>query len=369
MERQLKTIWICFFAFKATLGITKLKNPLQRRLQECLATFLKLSLAILVASLVWSFYKSDNLNAKIENGLKMSLFFLYVPLVVYPFFQYKMADSFLAWFEELHQQYGDLGCFKRCKRGSTQIFAFFIVAFPISIVGCVVLDETVVGLITGKLESTLISSSPFGMATVFLYIFHCGGCFLNAICISVTNAFIFLMLLHFIAILQHIQDRIKGLFPNTSKHDFQATIKEVVDLHCSLIEYQEKLNSFSLFPILVFETIIYAELLITWIVAFFIRESIALPLACAGNLGPYLLLCILNENLVDTFKDLKAEIYGIEWYQMSPKQRKMILQIMIVVDNPKPMRCGDFHIISYEELAKILKRVYNCGLFINRFYN
>lgn len=369
MVRYITTIWNCFLTAKVTLGMTKVKGSKYAILQKIFSAYLKLGFVALFLSIAWSLYKSENTSSTIENSLKLFLMGFYIPLWIHLQCNFTLIDSILTLVEGLHRKYGQYDCFIACHKASTRLATTLIWVFPILSIFMVIFDCVVMNLVKGQWESTALSPPPFGSATIFMYLFHCGGAFITYITFGTVNATMLIGILHLNATLEYLQLRLHALTPCTSMIQFQNTVEEVVTIHCQLIEFQTLLFNFAYIPTMAFEFLVYMFLLLIWIVVFFIPESISGAIVSFGVVVLYLILCAFNESSGKLFDDLKVTLYNLEWYNMSPAKQKMILMIMMVVDNPKSMRCGPFHKICYEEFKIMLHRTYSYGLCMNKYYS
>lgn len=167
------------------------------------------------------------------------------------------------------------------------------------------------------------------------------------------------------AIFSFFQIRLRALTSRTTSVEFHRAIKDLVGLHTEMIVYQNKLADLSVVPTLILEFISYGLLLIMWIIVFFLNDLAFLGLIASANLLPYFVLIWMNERLADAYDELRQVLYAIEWYNMSTNKQKALLQIIIIIDCPKLLSAGTFHLINYEGLADMLNRVYSYGLFIN----
>lgn len=368
MVRFIKTIWNCFYSVKILLNIVTLRNSKYRSIQRFSSIYLRLGLIVLILSFAWSFYKSGKASTKIERGLKLLL--TLINLILYLLFNvnYNAIDDILVWIESLYRKYGQIGCFQKCKKISTQASVILIWIMPTLAFLMAIVDCIVTSIVKGKWESSVLSPSPFGFYTIVVYIFYNGGIFLIYTPVGATNAIMFITILHLRTTLEYMQQTLRNLTPQCSRNEFQNIMTKFVDTHCELIKYQQVLFSFSYFPVMAFEVLVYSLFLLLWIAVFFVHELLFIGTFAFGLVLLYVILCGLNAQLADAFDDLKEALYDLDWYNMRPQQRNMLLTAMVIVGNPKQMRCGPFHIICYEEFATILNRVYKYGLFITNFY-
>lgn len=369
MGKHLATIFKIFHCVKVALGIEKFQNSWHTKCQLLLRGFLCFSLIIALLSAVWTFYNVDGISAKLTYIILLvtALTFSIVTLILMSLIT--TCEALFSWLESLHGRFGSVANFEKCKKVSNRFVVVFCCIFPIATAFMGVLDCLIVGITTGKLESTFLSPSPFGTwGTLAVFMLHIAAVLMLSVSNESIYAVVLVTLLHFRAILQYIQMRMKALNRQTSRRRFNATIKDVVNLQCELIAYQEILHRFTFVPGLIVEFNYYTALLFAWVAVFFVHDLAFIGMMGIGNSLPYLILCGVNEMLADAFDDLRETLYDLEWYCMSAEKQRVLLMVMAAVDNPKVMRTGPFHVVCFEELAKIWNRVYNYGLFLNNFF-
>lgn len=122
--------------------------------------------------------------------------------------------------------------------------------------------------------------------------------------------------------------------------------------------------------LLMLEALSFLALFFFWIIVFFVPHAILVGLIICGNSVPYFVVALINEQFREVHTDLQQHIYGLKWYEMRAHQRKVLLQVMIIVNCPaKLLTAGPFHDISYETLAEKLKKLYSFGMVTNKIIN
>lgn len=150
------------------------------------------------------------------------------------------------------------------------------------------------------------------------------------------------------------------------RQSFQSSFKVLTFFHCDIIERIKMLNNLMNSMVLVFEIATYSTILFAWIIIFFQRDMIPVALSGAGIASLYFLLCWMDEALMTAFEEISFYLYGLEWYMWSPKQRRTLLQVKILMDRPKILKAGPFHAINYTNLGTMVHRVYSYGIVINK---
>lgn len=365
VQPALTSIWRIYSSIQVIFGDFPVKNRYTSRILKLISNFLLLSVAFMVLTVWYSFCTVDLLSEKIYFGSGGSISTVgafFVP--TYMAFKDEYYDI-LAWCEDIQQRFGGLRIFKQYKRSATNIYRIMIVFGPIAVFFLFLSQWTVLSLTQGKVVSPLNTEIPMESNSVmfFLTLYQILGVCMMMFGCGAIMGLIFVMLYYFMATLEHLQEVAKNLEgPN-----FQEALRDFVGLHCEVREAQEKLARFAFVPTLVLEAMTYSLLIYTWIVAFFIHEMIFLAASASGTVIPYIMLCWVHEKFLDEYDKLRETLHSLDWTAMDPKQRKLLLPLLVMVDYPKHLKTGPFHIISYEEMGNVFNRVYSVGLCLNNY--
>lgn len=366
MEKNLKNIWKIYGISKASIGMADFENPCLTRAQTVLRRFAYLGVICYNASFWVGFLAIDNLFLVIQTGIFAITCPIASSAMLVPFRFKNKYHKCLNWCEDLHSRLGHYECFEKCKETSTKIFLFSATAVPFGTIVLFLAQSIIFSILRGSLVSPFFTPSPFGTpGIVFACFFQYFGTSYIIVCLGIVYSFVFLLLQHFIAILEYMQVLLKQLGPTTPTPVFKKAIAEVVEMHCQVIDYQDVLAEIAFVPILILEIMNYGLFLLIWVTIFFINDLAVLAIAASGNVLPYFLLCWMSERLIDTYDEVKETLYDLEWYRMKPKHAKYLQQIMIAVNHPKLLRAGPFHIVNFAAMGDVLQRVYSYGLIVN----
>lgn len=367
MSQVLTGAWKTFSIIEICFNLKQHKNPKHQRAQKYFSLMLLAGLVYSDLSFLYSIFASAQVSTKIQSGLVFGALFLASVLVVV----YKICrlqyENCIRWCEGLQEVYGKIQVFQTCKDTSNKIIKIFCFFGPIGSVIFLMIQAVIHSSITGKLQLPVPMTLPTDGIILWIVtsIYQCLSTAFFALILGIIYSLTFIMLEHSTAILQYMQIRVGTLTPTCSKQRFYETVKETVDIHCEMMEYHDILAQLTLVPCLIFEFLTYMLFLLVWIVVFHMHEAALMSMTAAGNLVPYIMLCVMAENHADAYDDLRYTLYDLEWYSMSPKQRKCLFQIMVMADRPKLLRIGPFHVVSFEAFADMLDRVYSYGLVIN----
>lgn len=364
MTLQLKKLWSVYRFVKISFGFDKFETKRKRRFQTFFCSILGICSFLLVLTLYYGYFTSETSSAKIQTRIisaGMTLAFICIPIFVAKREQVTIG---LRWCENLQAKYGWMSYFEESKVKSSKTFKVFVYGIPGGSVSLLTI-QSIYNACNG------IRLAPFGTPTPNIGIFvgiclvQCIGVYWHSLTFGMNWSFIVVMQSHFVAAFDHVKTILSQLRPKMSEKDFNAVIKESVDLHCNIIEYQVLLEHFTYYPVLIIEWIIYLLLLISWIAIFHFRDGFFVAFGTALHAVVYFAVCWTNENLDDVYDDVKNSLYDLEWYEMPPKQRKIIQMVMVALQKRRFVRAGPFHVLTYESFADMLNRVYSYGLIIN----
>lgn len=371
--KRLTQVWNQLSALKRLFGLEDFQTHREVRRQKWLTRFFVSNIFLLNFLFFWnSLTSSEPIVLQIyrvilwTNVITVSLYYFLLKR------NKKIYENCLEWCEKFHVEWRDhfliRNRFEDCAVEATKIFRYCGRDLPCVILGIGLIETTVHSAINGRFEVFFPVYLPFVSDQVLLnrvvsFVNQCFAC--AVLCAPMLASFgvIFVTVRYAMAAI----DAMKILLKTTKFYetDFQATIKAVVDLHCDVIKRLDLLINLSKIPILFFEIASYSLLLLIWVIVFFAPSLISMIFAASGEFVIYFLICWMNEQLADAFVDLKLFLYDLKWYDLTPRQRKLLLQIMVAADRPQILQAGPFHMISYESLCSMLNRAYSYGVVIN----
>lgn len=364
---QIPTLQKSFYYFKVVFLLETLENPKHAKIQKRVSRFLFFSVVVVLQAYYYSAFASENVSIKIQSAFLAEILTIATILIILCIIFKDTFEDCLKWCQWLDERFFDSENFRRCKESSTKILAIFVCGLPIVTSTFATLQSITLGILAGKFKICVPLTLPYEspVCVLFVAIAITATAFLVAMSLGLMYGIMFVLLQYFKSILVHLQEIAQLLTPTTSKKVFSDTVKEFVELHCEMIQYQNVLEKFAYVPTLCFEFYTYGLFLIIWIMWFFFRDGIFVAIGCSGNIVPYYILCFLNEKLADAYDDLLFTLYDLKWYEMTPTQRRTILQLMVFVGRQKLLRSGPFHVFSFESFADMLNRVYSYGTVLN----
>lgn len=279
-------------------------------------------------------------------------------------------DNCLDWCEQLHFQTDVTlhSCFKTCADESLQIvrrirlilIIVFTAATSESFVRSI-LKQRFVPWFPIKLP---LISETYLWNGVICYVIN----FSASLAMNLTNIIVFasigMIVKHFIAVLEAMKVLLRQA-ETASDAEFKVIIRKVIELHCDLMQRVQIVIDVTNLQILWFEVSTYASLLYIWIVVFHQLSMIFIAGGGAFLFGLFVQLCWICGAYTNALEEFSVFLYDLKWYEMSPKKRKTLLQIMVTLHNPKVMMAGPFHSVAFENFKIMLQRVYSAGIGIN----
>lgn len=379
METQKYSKMIKLFDIvKIVEGFGDLIEKRKIKAQMCYLAFLMLNAVICILNSATSFVEfiSNDLVRAIMVGF---IGFVSVSAIFFKYLVAKQRNSFqslLEWCKKLHteeflienESIHDIldDCYVR----ALKVFTEVAIIFPIFINVGYLFDLLLLYFINGE-WTPLIPSLLFWsredtllnriVATVNQLLFI-SDVFLGACLIFGT---MFAAVEYFLAIMSAMKLALDRLETPSSPQNYKNAIQLLANFHAELIEQQGIMSNLAMWPIFFFETNMYGIALVIWTISYFDRTQALIAGTNAGLVIPYIAISYLNEKLADGYDDLRAALYEFDWYNLKPRQRTMLLNIMVMVDRPILLKSGYFHFVNFDELRNFANRVYNYGLFIN----
>lgn len=82
----------------------------------------------------------------------------------------------------------------------------------------------------------------------------------------------------------------------------------------------------------------------------------------------YFFICFLNDRLNDSHTRLYDQLCNIEWFSWSPRERKMLIPIILMSLRPKLLAAGGVQLMNYESFLAFIKRSYTVGIVVKDFF-
>lgn len=83
----------------------------------------------------------------------------------------------------------------------------------------------------------------------------------------------------------------------------------------------------------------------------------ALGIVCASVI--LFTFCFINEQFLEMFDQISIALYKIPWYTLTPKERKLFLQVMTCGDIQKGFMASGIHAVTFERFSKIVQAAYS----------
>lgn len=364
MVQELSHIWKAVRFVKLSFGLETFQSPKKAKVQKYVCKFLRATTVLLVLTTYCGYFTCHEPHEKIQVKIEIigsSLTYFCMPIFIK---KRELVDIGLLWCENLQRKYGRFQFFKTCKKDSTKVFQMFVYGIPLGSV-FLLLSQSLYSYYCKIFLAPLGTVAPNAWSFVFISSTQYIGIYLLSLTFSISFSFIFTMQSHFSATFSYIKNVLAQLKPKMTDKQVRDIIKEAVDLHCEIIEYQILLEEFHYFIILIIEWVIYLLILLTWIVVFHMPTLIIFASGTLGYLLVYFIICWTNEKLDDAYDDVRDALYDLEWYEMPPKQRNMIQLVMVAYNRRRFVRAGPLHILNFEGFADMLNRIYSYGLIIN----
>lgn len=380
--RKLEIIWIIIENCLILLGLKKHKNLILAHFFRFQSQFIILSCISFTILMIYSFLTEaeDEGLSKLENGIVSFIFITYSPIFFKLFRSPEMFIKTLENCENLHEEFLKKHhriqeVFENCRQNTCKLFKNISLAYIIGVIGFASIGQpTVLSLINGKLMLTLPTHLPVEMNESFAFWFQyflqfCGASpfiFMINILLGCT----FVQMEYFKAAITSMKILISLVNENLERprpkniKKFRHSVKEYVKMSCQLIDHQNYLIKLTSTPLFLFEASAYGCFMGAWLIFFFKPEGFPIMVVFLSCTLPYFTLTWKNEDISDAYDELRESIFGIKWYKMNSKERKMWLIIM-TIDQKKSLQAGPFHSLSYDYLTTFFNRVYNYGIYLN----
>lgn len=360
-EPTLKVIWKIFLFIQVVFGDSRIFG----KILKCVSVFLLFSEPFVSATVCYSFYIQTDLSMKIyfTNAITIVVVGgLFIPAYIALKDDYK---ALLEWCECVQQRFNCLLIFKECKKSATKVFKVMVVYLPVGVFVLHLGQWVNLSLESGEVVSAILTPtlSPISLM-IFVSFYQIVGITVMIFAFGTVMGLIYVVLYYVIAVLRYLQEVAKKMERSQFEKD---VVKEFVDLHCEIIEIQLKLARFAFTPSMVLELMAYTLLIYMWVVVFFFHDMVVIAVAASAAVAPFIFFCVIHEQFLDEHENLRRTLHNLEWYTMKPKQRILLLQVLVMVDHPRLLKTGPFHVVSYEEMGNVFQNVYSIGLCINKF--
>lgn len=343
--RQFIRIWKIFNTVQWCWGLRNMS-----RMQRWYFRFVVLNMILLVINDFTSFFKfieQDQVRGILIAfmGAGKSILFLIKIILVNQMTNFK---SCLEWCEKWHLMKLSMGLkrkFNNCGDKSENLFVAVVVLASAWTFSVAVVDIIVMSIMQG----TVVPFAPTVM--IWAHTDDWINQSINSVIQLVVSfdlilaefmffGIVFVTVEHVVAVIESIQT----LFENSMNSLlFKKAILNVLHWHCDLIYQQKRLASITSIPILAFEIFSYAIGFLVWTVVLFDNGQYFIAVVGVGMVVPFIMLCWMNERILDTYQNLKISLYDMDWIRLNLRQKKMLLLVIIMVDRPTLLRAGPFH--------------------------
>lgn len=302
-----------------------------------------------------------------------------VALISYKFLVINVKTQFegcLRWCDTWHSRNLYLSSIKEifdvCGDKSIKIFDKSVIYMPALMLGVMFSETVVVSCVTGKFsqfapfmtfsveDNSMVYTFPAWVnQVVFAFDSFVVECLFFGIAIVTIT--------HILAVLEGMEIILRELNTSICPKKFKALVGIVIDWHAEIIERQQILSKITAWPILIFEMFAYGSFLMTWTVCKFDPSQCILGLGCFVYAIANFILIFMSEKLAEAYENVKETLYGLEWYNMKPQQRKLFILTIKMLDRPILLRAGPLHPMTFEEMGVFLNRIYSCAIAVNRF--
>lgn len=146
-----------------------------------------------------------------------------------------------------------------------------------------------------------------------------------------------------------------------NKLSFDEWIKIITEMITDVNQVMSQLSEFLSEPLLLAEIGTLGSLFFSGMVFLVVQQQYVVAIAAFWFPVVYLLICIINEKILDKFSDISEELYDIPWYTKSVKEQKTLLIAMKCDLIQEGLNAGKFHALNNERFATVLNVAYsNC---------
>lgn len=143
---------------------------------------------------------------------------------------------------------------------------------------------------------------------------------------------------------------------------FYSNFKLVVDLHNEIIEMESSINQLMSKILFSFELCVYGLMFISWVIIYVDPSLLVMVFGAIFIILEYFAICLANERLLDAHNKFFALLYELRWYEWKPKEREMLVPMMMIVLKCKLLTAGQVHVLNYSQFTILIKRGYSVGI-------
>lgn len=145
----------------------------------------------------------------------------------------------------------------------------------------------------------------------------------------------------------------------------QMILSQFVTLHTDVMDRVKVLNrTFSVFAFTL-ELVCYGCVMLGWVTSFYSESSVIFVLYTVIIALQYFWICYANEKLMNAFDSLVTTIYNTKWYELEPRNRRVVVLVLCLAQRPHALSAGPFHKATFGEYWTMIRRCYSFLLFIN----
>ncbi|XP_063704382.1 uncharacterized protein LOC134833845 [Culicoides brevitarsis] len=129
----------------------------------------------------------------------------------------------------------------------------------------------------------------------------------------------------------------------------------LVDINKTIISLRDLLSEF----FLALEFGVFSILLLSGLILVVIKQQQVFAIGVSTGAMLLYLFCFINERILDKFEEVKNELYNIPWYELSPKDRKILLIAMNCDKIQAGFTAMGIHFMDLKRFASIMNLVYS----------
>lgn len=357
-----------FVLTKRYLGAGTSENSRFAKTQQVLLRNLYYAvIALVIAAYIWTLATpGGSIASKIQTAIEFLIVVCMSLCYLWLVHNGQIYENCLEWCNKFHEKHSNVvlvkGIFEKSAKKCNAVYRRTLIAV-VAPISCLVIQGIVLTIVKGRLEPPFSVYFPFVQQNFVSRAIMCPTqyieCTIYIVAMQVTFGVIFVSLNYVMTGLELIRFKLQSY-----KEDFNKTLTEVVIVHCDILDHLNTLISLTRMAILFFEVTNYGLLLLTWVAIFLEPKVIFIAVAADSVSIFYFMVCWVNEKFRCANDELRTFLYDLEWYTMHPQQRRRLLMLMMMVDCTSSLKAGPFHFAHFDQLARMLQRIYSIGLVV-----
>lgn len=162
----------------------------------------------------------------------------------------------------------------------------------------------------------------------------------------------------YLLVFKYIYDQVALLVANCQS----LTLKELITSHADVINVYKLFSEVNSMPLLAIQFLCYPLAYLAVFGLTVAPEVKTMGSFCGLSIAEMFILFHINERLVSQFESFQFEIYNLAWYNMTPKERKVLV---IILTQPIPtLKGGGVYPMTHETFWNIMSNVYNTTMLL-----